>query len=133
MLVLDSSAALAWVLGEEAKTVASLDSMMHERVAVPAHWILEVANGLRMAVRRRRLNPGDRAAVMERLAILPIKTDPETSVRGWREIPALAEEYNLTVYDAAYLELALRLGAPLETLDQDLARAARKAGVALFS
>lgn len=132
MLVLDSSATLAWILGDELPAIASLEALVHERVTVPSHWILEVANGLRMAVRRRRLNPGDRAPVLDRLAILPIKTDPETTARGWKDTPALADKYDLTVYDAAYLELALRMDVPLATLDQDLARAARKAGVPLF-
>lgn len=132
MLILDSSAALAWVLEDESPAIASLESLVHERVTVPSHWILEIVNGLRMAVRRRRLKPGDGALVLAQLAILPIKSDPETSVRGWKEIPALADKYGLTAYDAAYLELALRLDVPLVTLDQDLARAAREAGVPLF-
>ncbi len=51
---------------------------------------------------------------------------------GWNEIPALAERFELTTYDTAYLELAMRLAVPLATLDQDLARAAREAGVALI-
>jgi len=133
MLILDSSAALAWVLEDESPAIASLESLVHERVNVPCHWILEVVNGLRMAIRRRRLEPGEGALVLAQLAILPIKYDPETSARGWKEIPALAEQYRLTAYDAAYLELALRMDVPLVTLDQDLARAAREAGVTLFA
>jgi predicted nucleic acid-binding protein len=132
MLVLDSSAAMAWLLDDEQASVQSLEAMRTERVAVPAHWILEVTNGLRMAVRRRRLEPGDRGPILKRLSILPIRVDSETATRGWSDIPAIADEYGLTTYDAAYLELALRLGVPLATLDQDLARAARAAGVALF-
>jgi len=132
MLVLDSSVALAWTLGDESPALGSLDALLDERVTVPSHWILEVVNGLRMAVRRNRISTVDREAVMARLAILPITADPETPVRGWREIPAIADRFGLTIYDAAYLELALRLDTPLATLDQDLARAARKAGVTLF-
>lgn len=132
MLVLDSSAALAWVLDDESTAIGNLESLLYERVTVPAHWILEVTNGLKMAIQRGRLNPSDRGPIMERLAILPIKADPETSVRGWQEIPALADMYGLTSYDASYVELALRLGVPLVTLDRALARAARKAGVTLL-
>jgi predicted nucleic acid-binding protein len=132
MLVLDSSAALAWVLDDESTAIGSLESLLHERVTVPAHWILEVTNGLKMAIQRGRLKPSDRGPIMERLAILPIKADPETSVRGWQEIPALADKYGLTSYDASYVELALRLDVPLVTLDRALARAARAAGVTLF-
>jgi len=132
MLILDSSAALAWVLEDESPAIRSLESLIHERVTVPSHWILEIVNGLRMATRRHRLKPGDGALVLAQLAILPIKSDSETHLRGWKEIPALADKYGLTAYDAAYLELALRLDVPLATLDQDLARAARAAGVSLF-
>ena len=72
------------------------------------------------------------AAGAPRIQSLPIRVDDETSLRGWEAIPALAERFRLTTYDAAYLELALRFDVPLATLDQDLARAAREAGVPLF-
>lgn len=74
----------------------------------------------------------EHAEILERIEYLPIRVDPETCIRGWADIPALAARMRLTTYDAAYLELALRVGAPLATLDQALARAAREAGVAVF-
>lgn len=134
MLVLDASVALAWALGDEQNLGPELLAQLTtiETATVPGHWILEVTNGLRMAVKRRRLESGDPTQVMARIRNQPIEVDPETPVRGWHEIPALADAYGLTTYDAAYLELALRLNAPLATLDQDLARAAREAGVPLF-
>ncbi len=133
MLVLDSSATLAWILADEpASSSNALELMDRERATVPMHWVLEVTNGLRMAVRRRRLSREDANRFMTELRALPLLVDPETAVRGWDEIPALAYEHGLTTYDAAYLELALRLDAPLATLDADLARAARAAGVTLF-
>ena len=133
MLVLDSSITLAWVLDDEtAGAESTLELMDVERAIVPAHWILEVTNGLRMAVRRQRLNLENVPQLMKQLRNLPLRVDPETDVMGWNEIPAIAERFELTTYDAAYLELALRLNAPLATLDQDLARAAREAGVPLF-
>jgi len=133
MLVLDSSITLAWVLDDEtAGAESTLELMDVERAIVPAHWILEVTNGLRMAVRRQRLNLENVPQLMKQLRNLPLRVDPETDVMGWNEIPAIAERFELTTYDAAYLELALRLNAPLATLDQDLARAARQAGVPLF-
>jgi predicted nucleic acid-binding protein len=135
MLVLDSSVALAWALDDEMslgpETLGQLTAV--DVAAVPAHWILEVTNALRMAVRRRRLDPGDPAQVLARIRNQPVEVDAETFTRGWHEIPLLADRYGLTTYDAAYLELAMRLDAPLATLDQDLARAARKAGVTLFA
>lgn len=132
MLVLDSSATLSWLLDDERSGVRALESLDTERVTVPAHWILEVTNGLRMAIRRGRLGSGDLAPILRRLAVLPIRVDTETAAHGWNAIPELADKYGLTTYDAAYLELALRLDLPLVTLDQDLARAARAAGVTLF-
>jgi predicted nucleic acid-binding protein len=134
MLVLDSSVALAWALDDERNLGPELLAQLAttDAAMVPGHWILEVTNGLRMAVKRRRLLPGDPAQIMARIREQPLQVDSETAVRGWREIPALADVHGLTTYDAAYLELALRLNAPLATLDQDLGRAARKAGVALF-
>ena len=135
MIVLDSSATLAWSLDDEQaygpRLLAAVTTV--ETAVVPLHWILEVANGLRMAVRRRRLAPDGPAQVLAHIREQPIIVDPETVARGWLEIPALAETHGLTTYDAAYLELALRLSAPLATLDLDLARAARAARVPLFS
>lgn len=133
MLVLDSSITLSWVLDDEtAGGDATLELLDVETASVPAHWILEVTNGLRMAVRRRRLKPENVTQLMMRLRNLPLQVDPQTEVMGWSEIPALAARFDLTTYDAAYLELAMRINSPLATLDQDLARAARAAGVKLF-
>jgi predicted nucleic acid-binding protein len=135
MIVLDSSAAIAWVLpdeqGQDPGWLHRLSSA--ETAIVPVHWILEVTNVLRMAVKRRRLAPGEPAQVLDRMSQQPIEVDPETIGRGWRDIPAIADRYDLTTYDAAYLELAMRLEVPLATLDEDLARAARTARVPLYT
>jgi predicted nucleic acid-binding protein len=133
MFVLDASAVLAWALGNEDELPAVLlERLASETVTVPANWILEVGNGLQMALRRGRLKPGEPIDVLERIRLLPIRVDPETTVRGWQDIPKLAARFGLTTYDSAYLELALRLDAPLATLDRELSRAAREAGVPLF-
>jgi len=135
MLVLDSSVTLAWSLDDEENYAPGLlDAVTAaETAVVPMHWLLEVGNGLCMAVRRRRLAPDEPILVLAHIREQPIIIDLETTARGWKEIPALAKAHGLTVYDAAYLELAIRLDAPLATLDQDLARAARAAKVPLFS
>ena len=133
ILVLDSSSTLTWVLDEESRSAdEALDLLAVERAIVPAHWTLEITNALRLAVRRQRIKPDELAGILERLQILPISVDPETAQRGWNDIFSLANQYDLTTYDAAYLELAMRLEAPLATLDQQLARAARNAGVLLL-
>ena len=130
-LVLDSSIALSWCLPDEAlpdadevqRTVAT------QGAVVAAHWPLEVANALLMAVRRGRIDGDFRDASLRDLAGLPIALDPETSSRAWRDTLRLAETHRLTAYDAAYLELAHRRGLPLATLDADLRAAARALGV----
>lgn len=134
MLVIDSSAALSWALkDEQGGGLALLETMAEEPAIVPVHWILEVTNALRMAVRRARLQPDERDAIVERLKNLSITVDAETILRGWDEIPLLADRFGLTTCDAAYLELATRLDLPLATMDQALARAARAAGVPLLT
>ena len=133
MIVLDASAAIAWAYGEEGDRLDALIREVATSVAVvPGHWVLEVVNALLLGERRRRLKPGQRDEILARIQELPIRVDDETSLRGWRDIPEMAARHGLTAYDAAYLELALRLEAPLATLDQDLARAARAAKVRLF-
>lgn len=133
MIVLDASAVLAWALGDENELAAELPNQLSSAISiVPSHWILEVGNGLQMALRRGRLQAGEPSAVLERIRQLPIRLDAETTVRAWQETPVLAARHGLTTYDAAYLELALRLDLPLATLDKNLRRAARAAGAALF-
>lgn len=130
-LVVDASAVLATVLKEE-RTPASV--ALRERIAVdgavvPALWWLEVANVLLLAERKGRVASGDRATALGSLAALPITTDAETASRAWSDTLALAEGHRLTVYDAAYLELALRPRLPLATLDEELREAGGVCGV----
>jgi predicted nucleic acid-binding protein len=134
--VLDASVALAWVFDDERAGVPDslLDALVESEAIVPTHWILEVTNGLQLAHRRGRLRPDEVPAdLLLRIATLSVRVDPETPLRGWVEIPTLAERHRLTTYDAAYLELALRLNATLATVDNQLANAARDLGIRLFS
>ena len=134
-LVMDGSTALGFLMSDEQapRALRALDAL--ERgvpTFLPSHWALEVANGLLMAERRKRLSRADVAEAADVLGQLPIETDAETGRRAIGETAALARQYGLTVYDAAYLELALRRGAALATSDAVLARAARKAGVGVI-
>jgi predicted nucleic acid-binding protein len=133
MLVLDASVALAWCFEDEkhAAALALLDRIAESRASVPWHWWLEVGNGLVAARRRRRLRrePQD---VMMLLAALPLRVDTGAVMLGSpSSVLTLAERHGLSTYDAAYLELSLRLGLPLATLDHDLSQAARSTGIAL--
>jgi predicted nucleic acid-binding protein len=130
-LILDSSATLAWIYGDEITEAIRrvFDAIAENGALVPALWRLEVANSLTMAVRRRRIDPDFRRAALADLALLDITTDQQTDSYAWTDTLNLADRFQLTVYDAAYLELAQRRVLPLATLDQDLRNAAMAIGV----
>jgi predicted nucleic acid-binding protein len=133
-LVIDGSTALGFLMSDEQapRAIEALDALERGVSAfVPAHWPLEVANGLLMAERRKRATQADVTEALHVVFSLPIEVDRDTTRHVGGEAIALARQYGLTIYDAAYLELAMRLGATLATGDTALARAAKKAGVAL--
>ena len=133
-LVLDSSVTLAWVYTEETTDAIRrvFDRVGEDSAWVPSLWRLEVANILEMGVRRGRHPASFRDDTLADLAVLPIHIDPETDQRAWDRTARLAERHRLTLYDAAYLELAERRGLPLATLDGDLRMAATTEGVVLL-
>jgi predicted nucleic acid-binding protein len=133
--VLDCSMALAWCFPNEHAPYPQsvLDSLASTAAAVPSLWFLEVANALLTGERRGRCTASDVGTWLGFLAALPIHTDPETTARAWSDTLNLARTYNLSAYDAAYLELALRRGLPLSSLDTQLNNAATAAGVPLYT
>ena len=133
-LILDSSAALAWVYLEEhtGALTGVFDRVVSAGAWVPSLWRLEIANVLEMGVRRGRIDAGFRDATLADLELLPIQTDAETEKHAWRSTLQLAERHRLTIYDAAYLELAMRRGLPLASLDRDLRAAATAENVVLL-
>lgn len=132
-LVLDASMALSWLLRDESN--ARADAVLVQLEAAPAHapqvWPLEVANGLWVAERRGRIQESQVRQGLEDLLALPVLVETSEPFRVFRELLPLARRHGLSVYDAAYLDLAARLGLPLATLDDNLARAARESGVEL--
>ncbi len=124
--VLDSSIALAWVYSDETtQAVAQVFDLLSLGGAwVPGLWRLEVANVLEMGVRRKRHRADFRDATLSDLAKLPIQVDADTDRQAWDATLHLAIRHQLTLYDAAYLELALRRGLALATLDEALRNAA---------
>jgi predicted nucleic acid-binding protein len=133
-LVLDASVALAWCFEDE-QTPAVMDLL--DRVAetggvAPLLWPLEALNGLLAAERRRRIAAEKRATLAAFLRELPITLDDETVDRAWEATARLAAQFKLTIYDAAYLELAQRRRLPLASLDQDLRTAASAAGIGIL-
>jgi predicted nucleic acid-binding protein len=134
-LVIDGSTALGFLLADEQAeaSLQTLDALENGISAfVPAHWCVEVANGLIMTERRKRASQADITEALNLVAALPVITDEETARRSGSDTIALARQYGLTIYDAAYLELAMRRGASLATTDRDLTKAAKAAGVSLF-
>ncbi len=130
-MVVDNSFMLSAFMPDEVSDVtqALLGDAVEAGVVVPAHWHCEVANAFNVAIRRRRIAMSDRDGALEEISIFGIEIDPETNDHIWGATLRLADAYGLTVYDAAYLELAQRRRVPLATLDKPLADAARKAGV----
>ena len=130
-LVLDTSATLAWVYSEEiSEPIRAVFTQLNERGAwVPGLWRLEVANVLQTGVRRGRHDAAFRDATLADLALLPISVDAETERHAWGATVRLAHQHGLTVYDAAYLELAQRRGLPLVTVDDELRSAAKTEGL----
>jgi predicted nucleic acid-binding protein len=133
-LVLDSSATLAWIYSDETTEAIRFlfDTIAEEGAFVPALWRLEVANSLTTAIRRGRVDDEFRRASLADLALLDITTDPDMDSHAWGETLNLADRFGLTLYDAAYLELAVRRQAPLATLDNELRSAAAALGIRLL-
>ena len=129
-LVLDASLALAWLFEDECTPAvdAVLTRVAAAGARVPALWRLEVGNALQTAIRRRRIDAAFRDQALQRLAALPITTDSDTDIHAWTTTLALADRFGLTLYDAAYLELAQRRALPLVSLDEALREAAHKLG-----
>ena len=131
-LVIDSSLAAAWGFPDErsdyTNAVLRAVSTALEAIA-PSLWAYEVRNSVLMGMRRQRITPADAQEFLESIKGLPIRLRDPVSYDG---VFNLANRYGLTVYDAAYLDLALREGLPLASLDNALCNAARKSGVALF-
>jgi predicted nucleic acid-binding protein len=129
--VVDCSIALSWCFEDEAATETDilLDRVREEGGVVPGLWHLELANVLLQAEKRRRITAEDVATRLRLIADLPILTDQETTARAWQDILSIARVERLTTYDAAYLELAIRLGAALLTKDDALIQAAQRRGI----
>lgn len=130
-VVVDASVAIAWLfedeLDEPAQSVADL--VVEEGAIVPSLWQCEVANVLLASERRGRCSAAFVTQSIERLSRLPIAIDDDTSSATLLGTLELARQQGLTVYDAAYLQLALAHSVPLATRDKDLIAAAGRAGI----
>ena len=130
--VLDNSVVTGWYLPSQATgySDAVATRLEVEKALVPALWQLELANVLRTACTKGRLTQAQARQILDTLNQLPIEVDT-AAAPGQRQLFELAMRYNLSSYDAAYLELAMRHGLPLATQDEQLKLAATAAGVDL--
>jgi predicted nucleic acid-binding protein len=134
-LVLDCSITMAWCFSDESSKKA--DKVLTHLVAgdtahVPNLWALEVSNILAVGEKRKRISAAGISYFLERLQKLPIEMGVATSAYAFTNILNLSREYKISSYDAAYLDLAMRLGAPLATQDKQLLAVAKSAKVELF-
>jgi predicted nucleic acid-binding protein len=124
--VLDNSIVMAWCFEDEATayTDAVQDQLVESTAFVPAIWPLEVTNVLIVAERKKRIGKAGSGHFIALLSQLPIKVEPTDSERIFHDTLSLARQYQLSSYDASYLELAIRKGLPIATLDKAIVRAA---------
>jgi predicted nucleic acid-binding protein len=129
--VLDASITITWALRDEDHPLADLAflEIQSGSAIVPGIWWYEIRNVLVLNERRNRITPEDVTQFLESLDMFSIDFD---FPRDGTQVIDLSRKYKLSVYDAAYLELAIRYRLPLATLDKDLRNAARAAGVPLL-
>jgi predicted nucleic acid-binding protein len=133
--VADASVAVGWVHPAQATslTAAMLDAVAEGAILeVPALWPLEVANALTVLVRRRKLTEEERQTALGWLRVLPLRVDHEMSSLAFTRLSELAATHQLSVYDAAYLELAQRRKLVLGCNDGSLRSAAMHCGVSVW-
>jgi predicted nucleic acid-binding protein len=133
--VIDASVGFAWVYPSQSST--GTDKLLEEiesgaEIVVPSLWFLEVANGLLAAQRRKLLTAIQRKEALERLSALTFTLDDEPGRTTFRKTSDLAEKHGLTVYDAVYLEIAIRRKVPLASRDEPLRKAAKRSGVKIL-
>ena len=133
-VVVDASTALAWCFPDEASEYADgvLVGLEGHTILVPAIWSLELANAVLVGERKKRLNQPEIKSFTTLLENLPVVQDTQPSIETVRSVLPLARAHGLSAYDAAYLELSIRHGAPLASLDGKLQKAAAAAGIKLF-
>lgn len=133
-LVLDNSVSMSWCFEDEQSPYpeAVLESLSNSDAHVPAIWPLEVLNALLVAERRRRIPTAKTTSFVRLLALLPIHVTHDSFLDPTARILEIGRSFDLSSYDAAYLELAERLRLPLASQDNRMVTAARQLGVAIW-
>jgi predicted nucleic acid-binding protein len=132
--VVDISVVMSWCFKDETNNYADtvLDRLTELVVVVPSIWPLEVVNVLLVAERQKRLSESDSIRFLTLLSQLPILVEYERP-EMMKELLALARSNNLSSYDASYLDLAMRKGVPIATLDNKLIEAAKRIDVPILA
>ena len=133
-IVIDASVALAWCFPDEASEYADsvLVAVEHQTSVVPAIWAVEIANALRVGERRKRIRQPEVRRFVDLMKGLNIFEDRQPVADTLNNILPLAREHDLSAYDAAYLDVAVRHEIPLATLDGALKKACTLAGIKIF-
>lgn len=137
MFVLDASVTIRWALSDgsvadRAYADHVLDTLAETSASVPALWYTETIHVLRCAENDGHLGEAALAGFIYRLNQLPIAMDNAAPTGTQLAVAAISREFKLSGYDAQYLELARRKQLPIATLDKDLRKAAKKAGVEIY-
>lgn len=131
--VLDATVTMAWCFTEEAtdltRGLLGRLSNLTDIAVVPVLWLYEVVNVVELAVRKGRISREKALAFLESLADLPIEVEHPSRTQVFVNVRTLATQYQLTAYDAAYLELGIRYKLPIASLDNALSRAALATGI----
>ncbi len=135
--VIDNSVTMRWLLATNKKVDQQyadtvLKSLLATEAMVPDLWRLEAANVLLSSEKRLEIDAVESERFISQLENLPIFIDNQTSHKAFNRTMTLARIYKLSSYDASYLELAIRAGLPLATLDRSLVKAARKSNVPIY-
>jgi predicted nucleic acid-binding protein len=132
--VVDNSVVMSWCFKDETNNYADtvLDRLTELVAVVPSIWLLEVVNVLLVAERQKRLSESDSIRFLTLLSQLPILVEYE-GPEMMKELLALARSNNLSSYDASYLDLAMRKGVPIATLDNKLIEAAKRIDVPILA
>lgn len=131
--VVDCSITVSWCFKDQADPLADrvLDDVSRIGAVVPAIWPLELANALLISERRKKISEAELTRLLVFIGSLPIVVDEEAPRRALGPILSIGRERIISSYDAAYVELAMRLGRPLATRDEGMKKAARALGVPL--
>ena len=132
--VIDNSVVMSWCFKDETNHYADavLDRLLESTAFVPSIWPLEVVNVLLVAERKKWLSEADSVRFIALLSQLPIVVEYDRTERVMKDLLALARTNSLSSYDACYLDLSMRKGISIATLDTQLKKAAQKTSVPIF-